>query len=217
VDRDQGSGLPRAYPPQPVAVDQQQLYGYVLNQGVIMKYSACAIASAVALTACNQRPEVDLHDASANQVIQAVQQSGMMKDHAMIEPGLWKAKVTVHEMNIPGMPAQYAAQMKQEMVEKDSDINSGCLTAEDIRRRNMFGVGKSCRFEHFTMGGGKMDSQMACGAEGTTQTTTMSGTYTPTSYSIDVSSTDDGGDQNSMSMKLHIDANRVGECTAKKG
>ena len=33
----------------------------------------------------------------------------------MVEPGLWQSKATVQEMNIPGMPPQYATKMKQEI------------------------------------------------------------------------------------------------------
>ena len=35
----------------------------------------------------------------------------------MIEPGLWQSKVEVAEMNIPGLPPQYAEKMKQSMAE----------------------------------------------------------------------------------------------------
>jgi hypothetical protein len=43
----------------------------------------------------------------------------------------------------------------------------------------------------------------------------VSGSYTPTSYSIDTSMTGSGGEQNGMSMKMHVDSQRVGECTGK--
>ena len=41
------------------------------------------------------------------------------------------------------------------------------------------------------------------------------GKYTPTTYSMDMSMTGTGGDQNGMSMKMHVDAQRVGQCTGK--
>jgi hypothetical protein len=65
------------------------------------------------------------------------------------------------------------------------------------------------------MGGGKIDIQMTCKEEGTTLNTDMAGSYTPTSYSIDMSSSGNGGEQNGMSMKMHVDSNRVGQCTGK--
>jgi len=107
--------------------------------------------------------------------------------------------------------------MKQTMAARRNDANSHCVTAEDVKKpkEDFFGADKSCRYEHFTMGGGKIDIQMVCKQQGTTQTTNMAGTYTPTSYSMDMSSTGSGGEQNGMSMKMHVDSRRVGECTAK--
>jgi hypothetical protein len=67
------------------------------------------------------------------------------------------------------------------------------------------------------MGGGKIDAQLVCSEEGSTQTTNLSGTYTSTSYSMDVSSSGTGGDRDGMSMKMHVDSQRVGECTGKEG
>jgi len=47
-----------------------------------------------------------------------------------------------------------------------------------------------------------------------TQTTNLSGSYTPTTYSLDMAS-NGTGPQQGMTMKMHVDAQRVGECTAK--
>ena len=60
-------------------------------------------------------------------------------------------------------------------------------------KEDFFGADKSCKYAYFTMGGGKIDIQMVCSEEGTTQTTNMSGSYTPTSYSMDMSSSGSGG------------------------
>jgi hypothetical protein len=65
------------------------------------------------------------------------------------------------------------------------------------------------------MGGGKIDIQMTCKEEASTQTSHMSGTYTPTSYSMDMSMNGSAGRESGMTMKMHVDANRVGECTGK--
>jgi hypothetical protein len=65
------------------------------------------------------------------------------------------------------------------------------------------------------MGGGKIDIQMVCKQENLTQTTNMSGSYTPTTYSLDMSSAGTGPEQG-MTMKMHVDAQRIGECTGKE-
>jgi len=183
-----------------------------------MKYAVCVIASVLCLTACNKGPTVDVHNATGNEVVQAVKQSGVMSSDTMIEPGLWKSKVTVLDMNIPGMPAQYADKMKQSMAENRDQTNTHCVKPEDVKKpkEDFFGADKNCRYEHFTMGGGKIDIQMVCKEEGSTQTSNMSGSYTPTSYSMDMSMNGSGGQQNGMTMKMHVDANRVGECTGKE-
>jgi Protein of unknown function (DUF3617) len=185
-----------------------------------MKHAVCVMASIACLTACNKGPTVELHNATANQVATAVKQSGVMSTDTMIEPGLWQSKVTVQEMNIPGLPAQYAEKMKQSMAEHRNQASSHCVTAADVKKpkEDFFGADKSCKYEHFTMGGGKIDIQMVCKEEASTQTTNMAGTYTPTSYSMDMSSKGSGEDmQGGMSMKMHVDSQRVGECTGKDG
>jgi len=181
-----------------------------------MKHAACLIISATALAACNKGPEVDLHNATANQVSGAVQQSGMMTSSSMVEPGLWQSKVTVQEMNIPGMPPQYAEKMKQSMAEHRNQSSKHCITEADVKKpkEDFFGADKTCRYAHFTMGGGRIDIQMVCKEENMTQTTNMSGNYTPTTYSLDMNSSG-SGPQSGMTMKMHVDAQRVGECTGK--
>ena len=53
-----------------------------------MKQTVCVIASVLCLTACNKGPQVNLKNASGNQVAQAVRQSGVMSSNSMIQPGL---------------------------------------------------------------------------------------------------------------------------------
>lgn len=179
-----------------------------------MNHAVCLAAFTFCLVACNKGPEVDLHNASANQVAQAVKQSGVTSS-ATIEPGLWQSKVTLSGMKMPDVPPQYAARVKQAMANERTSKH--CVTAEDLQkpRGEMFGQDKTCRFDHFTMGGGKIDAQMVCKVENLTHTTTMSGSYTPTTYSMDASSTGIGP-QAGQTMKMHIDAQRVGECTGKE-
>lgn len=183
-----------------------------------MRYSACVLASAICLSACNKGPEVNVHNATANQVGEAVKQSGVMNGGQMVEPGLWESKVTVQEMNIPGMPAQYADKMKQQMAQHQQQSSKHCITAEEVKKpkADFFSGNDSCKYDHFTMGGGKIDIAMVCKEQGSTQTMNATGTYTPTTYSLDMSSSGTGGEEGqNMSMKMHVDASRVGECTGK--
>lgn len=182
-----------------------------------MKYAVCVLASVLCLTACNKGPKVDLHNATGNEVSQAVKQSGVMSSDTMVEPGLWQSKTVIQEMNMPGIPAQYAAQMKQRIAEHRNDTDNHCIKPEDVKKpkEDFFGADKSCRYDHFTMGGGKIDVAMVCHNEDSTQKMNVTGSYTPTSYAIDTSMSGSGGGENGMSMKMHVDARRIGECTAK--
>ncbi|HEX8937955.1 MAG TPA: DUF3617 domain-containing protein [Sphingomicrobium sp.] len=182
-----------------------------------MKSAVCMIASVLALAACNKGPEVDLHNATGNQVVQAVKQSGIMTSDTTIEPGLWQSKVTVQEMNIPGMPPEMAGRLRAMMAERQQRTSGHCVTPEEVKKpkEDFFGgEDKSCHYARFAMGSGKIDIEMTCREEETTRTTAMSGTYTPTSYSMDVSSQGTGGERGGMSMKMHVDSRRVGACSA---
>ena len=182
-----------------------------------MKHAACVIACTLTVGACDNSSKVELKNATGNEVAKAVVRSGVMTSDRMIEPGLWQSKVAVLEMNVPGIPQQYAEKMKQSIAEHRNETNSHCVKPEDVKKpkEDFFGADKSCRYEHFTMGGGKIDIKMTCREEASTQTSSMSGTYTPTSYSMDMSMNGSGGRDSGMTMKMHVDANRVGECTGK--
>ena len=179
-----------------------------------MKYAVCVLASALCLAACNKSPQVDLHNASVNDVEQAVKQSGISSG-TLVEPGLWQSKVTIQEINIPGMPTEFADKMKQTIAENREQTSKHCLTAEQAKKpkEDFFGgKDKSCHYGQFTMGDGKIVIQMVCNEGGATQSTSMNGTYTPTSYSMDMSTNATGGEREGMSMKMHVDSQRIGEC-----
>jgi hypothetical protein len=186
-----------------------------------MKHALCIVASIACLSACNKGPSVELHNATGNQVTAAVKQSGVMSSDTMIEPGLWQSKVTVQEMNIPGLPAEYAAKMKQTMAEHRNDASSHCVTAADVKKpkEDFFGADKSCRYEHFTMGAGKIDAVMRCGGKQGAQEMQMAGTYSPDSYQMQMATEVESSDEatRAMQMQMRVEARRVGECTAKQG
>ena len=182
-----------------------------------MRNAVCVVASVLCLSACNKGPTVELHNATGNQVAKAVTSAGVMNSDTMVQPGLWESKTTIEEMNIPGIPAQYAAQAKQSMAARRNEASRHCIKPEDVKKpkEDFFGADKSCKYDHFIMGGGKIDVAMVCHEEESTNKMSISGSYTPTSYSIDTSMTGSGGHETGMSMKAHVDAQRVGECTGK--
>jgi hypothetical protein len=182
-----------------------------------MKYRVCVAAAGLCLAGCNKGPTVSVKNATGNEVAQAVKQSGVMTSGSMIEPGLWQSKVVIQQMTMPGLPPEYADKMKQSIAEHRNDVNKHCVTEADVKKpkAEFFGADKSCKYDHFTMGGGKIDIAMACQHEGTTNNMKVSGSYTPTTYSVDTAMTGTGGREGGMSMKMHVDAQRIGQCTGK--
>jgi|tagenome__1003787_1003787.scaffolds.fasta_scaffold20563996_2 hypothetical protein len=180
-----------------------------------MKTATLLIACALPLAACNKGPAVDEKDASVAEVAAKVRQNA--GDQSFVRPGLWESKVTIEKFDVPGMPPEMAQRMKTMMAENQEHGFQNCLTAEDVKRpKEDFFAGKNnqCRYEHFTMGGGKIDAAMQCGGkDGGTQVMQMAGTYSPDSYQMQTAMKLSGaGAQGGMNMSMRVEAQRIGEC-----
>ena len=185
-----------------------------------MKASLFLLACALPLAACNKQPQVNEKDASVAEVVEKVRKAGA--DQAMVRPGLWESQVTIEQFDVPGMPADMAERMKTMMAENQEHDFRTCLTPEDVKRpkEDFFGgQDKSCKYEHFTMGGGKIDALMRCGKDGGSQVMQMAGTYSPEAYKMQTSMDVTGGEGTDagMKMKMRVEARRIGECTGKEG
>lgn len=187
-----------------------------------MKAAALLILAAGTLAACNKSPQVKATDASVEEVAQKVRQAG--GEQSMIRPGLWQSKVTIEQFEVPGMPPEMAARMKTMMAENQPHGFKSCLTPEDVKRpKEDFFAGKNnaCRYDHFTMGSGKIDAAMRCGSKEGTQVMQMAGTYSPESYQVQTAmkaeSNEKGADAGGMSMRMRVEAQRIGDCTGKEG
>jgi hypothetical protein len=185
-----------------------------------MRIVAFVIACALPLAACNKGPAVDEKDASVADVAKKVRQAGA--DQSFIRPGLWESKVTVEQFDMPGMPPEMQSRMKTMMAQNQAHDFKSCLTADDVKRpKEDFFAGKNnqCRYDHFTMGAGKIDALMRCGDKDGSQTMQMAGTYSPERYQMQTSMKARDGDEagSGMSMRMRVEAQRVGECTGKEG
>ena len=183
-----------------------------------MKYSLVLLACTVALGACNKGPEVDVKNASVGEVAEKVREAA--GDGNLISPGRWETKVSLLNIEMPGMPPQFAARMKESMSKIQGGTYTTCLTEADVKKpkEDFFaGRSKNCRYDHFTMSGGKIDATLNCtnqGEGGTSSTMTMSvvGTYSSDSYEADMSMDSSGGPRGGMKMKSHTESHRTGEC-----
>ncbi len=189
-----------------------------------MKPTAAATAFALAtlIAACDSSPEVDVKDANASQVAEAVRKSGIGGgDEFQVRPGLWESKVAIEEIDIPGMPAAMQESMKKTFAERQPAGFTSCLTPEEARKpKEDFFAGKDnkCRYDHFTMGNGRIDARMRCDAGQGEQVMEMAGTYSPDSYSMTMTTLREGGSGpgGEARMKMRMDARRVGDCTAEQ-
>ena len=173
------------------------------------------LSLAVPLASCGSQPTVREENASVEEVSEKVREAS--RDQGLIRPGQWASSVTVERMDMPGMPPQAAEQMKRMIAQ--THTSRTCLTAEEVSQPtgDFFGGSENCRYDHFTMRGGKIDAQMRCTAQGGTQVMDMEGTYSPNAYEMRMKSTAEGGPANAgMTLQMKVEAKRVGECTGEE-
>lgn len=166
------------------------------------------------LAACGSKTSVNEKNASVEEVANKVAE--VSKAEGTIQPGKWQSTMTIEEMNMPGMPAEQHEQMKKMFAQ--AKVSETCITPEEARKPSakMFAGNDQCRYDRFTMGGGKIDAEMHCNEAGAKQTT-MTGTYSPDSYAMQMSTRTDGGPAGeAVSMKMRVEAKRIGQCSAKE-
>jgi hypothetical protein len=181
----------------------------------VINRAALLISIVLPLAACGSKPAVDEKNASVEEVANKVAE--VSKAEGTIRPGKWQSTMTIEQMDTPGMPPEAKEQMK-DMFAK-ARVTETCVTPEEAKQPNpkMFAGNDQCRYDHFTMGKGKIDAEMHCSQQGVSQTMTMAGTYGPDAYAMRMTSKTEGGPAGeSMSMKMRVEAKRVGECTDKE-
>src|SRR5688572_6768692 len=136
---------------------------------MMMRFSAIVLAAAL-LGGCGGEPEVNVENASAEEVAEKVRAAG--GSEPFVRPGQWASTVTIESFDLPGAPPQMAEHMKRAFSERQPQKFESCLTAEEARKpkEDFFaGKNKQCRYDHFTMSGGKIDAKMNCSQSGASQ------------------------------------------------
>ena len=181
-----------------------------------MKRTLLAAATALCLTACGSGDKVEMDNAS---VADVAKEMGKKSDAQFVRAGKWQQSATLLEMETPGIPAQYADQIKKQI--GTTQTHESCLTPEQVKhpKEDFFtGADKNCRYEHFEWGDGKIDMKLNCQHQNATQTMEMAGTYEPDSYQMTMNMASKGSSpMETMNMKMRVDAKRIGECSAKQG
>lgn len=174
------------------------------------------IAALLPLAACDSGPEVDMKNASVQEVAEEVRQDGgLAARDGFMRAGLWSTSVELTELEAPNMPAMVRDQMRKSMARTEG--HETCLTPEDAQKpkEDFFaGAGKDCRYDHYRMGDGRIDAKMRCQHQGMTQLMEMSGTYSPDHYRMTMTTRTDMPDtpMGAMTMKMNLESKRIGDC-----
>jgi hypothetical protein len=175
-----------------------------------------AAAIVLPLAACgSSQPTVKATNASVAEVQAKV--SAATGDTVLVKPGRWEGSMTMHDMQVNGLPPDVQRQITARMTAPHPFLS--CVTPEDVKNNHGFFTGAKdnrCTYEHFTLRGGKIDAVMVCKDAAGTMKGAMSGTYTPDSYHFDMRSTVEApgtpGPGSAQKMTITIDAKRTGVC-----
>lgn len=137
-----------------------------------------------------------------------------------LQAGEWTMTTQMTEIEVPGMPEEMVAQMREQMGEQ-TDTSTRCITEEEAADpgANLFTpdeADQDCDFTESTVGGGVIAIQGSCQAPNGQGSANMAidGTYTATTMNADLSVNVEGGPME-MRMSGTMSAERTGECAAE--
>jgi len=181
-----------------------------------MKHAALVVPLIVALTACHSEPKVEASNATGAEIANQVADA-WANGKQSFRPGLWSSTITIEQIDAPGIPAGIVQRMKDAF--GSGRTHQNCLTEEQAKKPDadfFTGTSDQCRYDHFKMGGGKIDATMRCSQQGVSQVMQLTGTYAPESYRMRMSTHMEGaGPVGGMTMTMRVDSKRVGACAAK--
>ena len=162
------------------------------------------------LGACDSGPTIEEKNASVADVAEAVADA---RADMKFEPGRWESNVTFVSMEAPGMPPEVGQAMRGTLGKEHRSAT--CLTREQAEKpaADFFAKdAKDCTYDHFTLGGGKIDAKMRCGGDGRAVAMAMNGAYDSDSYDMTMETTVDSGGGGPMTMKMKVASSHVGAC-----
>ena len=172
--------------------------------------SVLPMLGGLALAGCDHDAEVQADNASAAEVAEKVR--GAQAD-IRLRPGRWETNFQVDELEAPSLSAATAEQMRAALT---GQAFAACLSPEEANKpaADLFvgkDIGKQCRYEKFTMGGGRISAVLRCsGGQGEVRLR-MNGSYGPNEWRI-TQEMDSGAAGQAMRMTMRVAARRTGEC-----
>ena len=180
-----------------------------------MRHALLIAAAMLALPGCN-KGTVDEKNASVEQVAKAI--AGASSE-TRFTPGRWETSVTVTGIDAPNLPPHALAGAQAAMGK--AHLVATCLSPEDAAHpeKNFFNRDvKTCRYDHFTMGGGKIDAALTCGgpaaglASAPQSSVKMAGTYDPTHYNMTMATRAEQGPGGAMTINMAMTSHLAGAC-----
>jgi hypothetical protein len=174
--------------------------------------AACALLLAAALSACGDDKAVEKKDASTAEVAKSVADAGMK-----LKPGRWELTMNFAKLEVDGMPPEAKKAMEQMLGQ--GRTYATCLTKEEAEKPDgsFFGQESTdCRYDTFTMGGGKVDATMTCkgqGVDGEAEAKMkLAGTYGADSYDMTMNMQGAAPNGKTMNMTMTVASKHVGDC-----
>lgn len=174
---------------------------------------------ALALAACSSGDATKNADGDMSETDVATE----MAQANSMQPGQYSATMQIVRFDIPGMPPEALAQMREQMSSSMSVENSYCLTAEEARAnredmlKRLSNAEGDCRFEQFDVDGDAIEGRMVCSGlpGGGQMTMSMNGTMTATTSDVTMDSqmSNPSVPQANARMVFRVNSRRTGECT----
>ena len=137
-----------------------------------------------------------------------------------LQAGEWTMTTTMTDIEMPGMPEEMVAQMREQMGDQ-AETSTRCITEEEAADpgANLFApedASEDCDFSESTVEGGVINIAGTCEAPNGQGNATMAieGTYTATTMEAELSVNVEGGPME-MTMSGTMNAERTGDCAAE--
>lgn len=177
-----------------------------------LRFGTAATAfAALALAGCNQA------DTGPKTMEEAQEEAAKLERP---EPGQYSQTMKVTKFEVPDAPPEMAKQMQAAMGQ--AQTMEFCLTEEMSQKgfEEMFkeiGKGGECKYQRFTVSGGKLDALLECeSAQEGKGTITMAGTVTSqgSDVSVEVDTKNPASPMGNSTIGMQMVSKRIGDCPA---
>ena len=183
------------------------------------RYNKIILAGVLLLAGCGGKGTAD-NGAVSMKNASVADVTAKAKDLPKQQPGEWKTTTRILKLESSDIPKGSAvAKLMQEQMQKEQ-TDTTCVTADRMQRplfeRAVDPTGK-CRYDHFSMQGGRIDAQLECPAPDGPGTVVVQhkGTFGATSFDVQTTMTrKDATGKDTGTTTMEVKSQRVGDCSA---